>query len=425
MIRKLLVVLGTLGAIAGAFVFFAIIIGTLFATRPQPERGEPQSFAPTVFVDEVSYKPTQLTVFAQGEVKPKQEITLTSQVGGKITDVSPEFADGGVIEKNQILVQIEDADYRLAVTRARAQVAQSKTALEIEQAEAELARQDYEELSGLSGDEAPSDLTLRRPQLARAEADYNAAIANLRDAELALARTSIRAPFNGRVRSIAANIGQVVSPGQQLGRIFSTDVAEIRLPLTDDDLARLDLSLAFNDPENGPNVTLSTVAAGSERNWEGRIVRVDAAIDASTRQVAAIVQVNDPYGTGADNGFPLAVGLFVDARIEGPYLDRAITLPRVAIVGGNSVFVIDSDNMVHLRPVTVIAYTREGAIITAGLEEGETVAVSRVTVPDGSEIRPLRAGAPLGASDESEQDGEMTTADADGSTSTSDEGSTQ
>jgi RND family efflux transporter MFP subunit len=414
MIRKFLVVFGTIGTVVGTIFAFGIVIAIMGSMAPKPERTEPQSFAPTVFVQEVSYGETQLTVYAQGEVRPKQEINLTSQVGGKITSVSEEFADGGVIEKGQILVQIEDADYRLAVTRAQAQVAQSKTALEIEQAEAELARQDYEELSGISGSEGPSDLTLRRPQLARAEADYQAALANLRDAELALGRTSIRAPFNGRVRSISANTGQFISPGQQLGRIFSTDVAEIRLPLTDEDLGRLNMSLAFNDPKNGPNVKLSVIAAGAERNWTGRVVRVDAAIDASTRQVAAIVQVLEPYGAGSDNGFPLAVGLFVDAEIEGPVLDRAVTLPRVAIVDGGSVFVVTDEDTVEKRPVTIAAYTRDGAVITAGLEPGERVAVSRVAVPEGTEIRPLDPSAPTAdrETDESEDGGDVNTADA-------------
>ena len=413
MIRKLLVVFGTFGTVIATIVAFVVVISLLNAGKPQPERGEAQSFAPTVFVEAVEPGQAQLSVHAQGEVKPKQEINLTTQVSGKITEVSSEFADGGVIEKGEKLVQIEDTDYRLAVTRARAQVAQQKTALEIEQAESELARQDYEELQGTAGGDGPSDLTLRRPQLARAEADYNAAIANLRDAELALDRTTIRAPFNGRVRSINANVGQFVSVGSQLGRIFATDIAEIRLPLTDDDLARLNLSLAFNDPENGPKVMLTTMVAGRERNWEGRIVRVDAAIDSSTRQVAAIVAVEDPYGAGADDGFPLAVGLFVDATIEGPTLEDAIILPRVAIVGGDSVYVITEDNKVALRPVTIAAYTQDGAVITGGLQTGERVAVSRVTVPEGGEIRPLDANDPSAANDERTSAGEtLTTADA-------------
>lgn len=388
--RKLLVFGGHI--LVPALIVSLIIFG-LAEMRPQPERQPPQIFAPTVFTENVAYGPTQLTVFAQGEVRPKQEIDLIPQVAGQIVEVSSDFADGGVITKGQTLIQIEDADYRLAVTRSRAQVATAKTALEIEQAESELARQDFEELQKITGKSSPSDLTLRRPQLARAEADYRAAIANLREAELALARTSVKAPFDGRVRSIQANIGQYVTPGVRLGRIFSTDVAEVRLPLTDDDLGKLRLSLAFSDPVSGPQVDLSAVVAGAERQWLGRIVRVDAAIDASTRQVAAIVQVDDPYGEGADNGFPFAVGLYTDAIIEGPVIDRAIVLPRVAIRGADSVYVIEDDDTVREQPVEIAAYTGEGVVITGGLSDGERVAVSRVGAVDGDLVRPLQASS--------------------------------
>lgn len=419
MIRKAFVILGNIGVIA----VFVIGISIMAANRPQPERGTPQSFAPTVFVEEVSYRPVRLTVRAQGEVRPKQEINLTTQVGGKITAVASQFVEGGTFSEGDVLVKIEDADYRLAVTRARARVASARQSLEIEKAEAELAAQDYEELSGLEGgDEAPSALTLRRPQLARAEADYSAALADLQDAELALSRTALKAPFEGRVRTIAANVGQFVGAGSQLGRIFSTNVALIRLPLTDEDLARLSLPLAFNDPVNGPPVELSAVVAGKPRNWQGRVARVDAAVDASTRQISAIVEVANPYGAGADEGFPLAVGLFVDASIEGPLLQRATVIPRIALQGDGTVYTLDDENRLVLTPVQVAATTGAGVVVIGGLEEGQRLVVSRVTTSTGTVVRPLDpndpTADPLAAADKPAADtsGTTTAQSADGAT---------
>ncbi|WOI52387.1 efflux RND transporter periplasmic adaptor subunit [Parvularcula sp. LCG005] len=391
MIRKLLVVLGNIGVIM-AVIAVIVALGML---KPPAEQGKPQSFDPVVFVEGVEYAPVTLRVFAQGEVRPRQEIALTTQVGGKITMVSDSFAGGGVIRKGEVLVAVEDADYRLSLTRARAQVATAQQALAIERAESELAKRDYEELS--SGDDLsgqPSDLTLRGPQLARAEAEYQAALANLQDAELALERTRIRAPFDGRVRSISANIGQFVSPGTRIGEIFSTDMAEIRLPLTDADLAKLGLPLAFSG-DDGPLVKLSTNVAGKDRTWTGRIARVDAAIDPSTRQIAAIVQVDDPYGKGADDGFPLAIGLYVDALIEGPSLDSATTVPRIALLRDGAVYTIDGQNRIKLTPVTVAAYSGDGVVITDGLVKGDKVVVSRISVPVGTKVRALTAGEDL------------------------------
>ncbi len=383
------------GHVLAVVLFFGALIAVLGIMRPDPDRQTPEAAVPTVFVSTATYEPVQLSVRAQGEVRPKQEIILTPQVGGKIVSVSPSFADGGTFTEGEVLVQIEDADYRLALTRARAQVATAEQTLAVERAEADLARKDYEELATASGDRAePSALTLRGPQLARAEAEYQASLANLQDAQLALDRTKIRAPFDGRVRTISTNTGQFVNVGQQLGTVFSTDVAEVRLPLTDEDLARLDLPLAFNDRANGPEVILSANVAGGLREWSGRITRVDAAVDPTTRQISAIVEVEDPYGEGADNGFPMAIGLFVDAEILGPQLDRAVTLPRVAVRNDGSVFVLGPEDRLEARPVDIAAFTTAGVIITDGLEEGEEVVVSRVNATAGSQVRPLQSAGP-------------------------------
>ena len=166
--RKLSVILANFGVVA-AFVLLIVGMGML---RPKPEKQDPVSLAPVVFVEDVQYKPVALDVFAQGEVRPKQQIDLATQVGGKIVRVADNFAEGGVIRAGDVLVEIEDADYRLAVTRANAQVATAKQALEIEKAESALAKADFEELAGNGENVVASDLTLRRPQLARAEAEY-------------------------------------------------------------------------------------------------------------------------------------------------------------------------------------------------------------------------------------------------------------
>ena len=400
MIRKSIVILGTIGVLLLFFVGIPTVLGAL---KEEPERKEAVARVPAAFVEEVAYEPLQLSVFAQGEVRPRREIALTTQVGGRIVEVSDAFADGGVIREGEVLVRLEDADYRSALARADARVATARQALRVEEAESELAARDYRELSGGEGD--PSALALRQPQLARAKAEYDAALADLADAKLAVERTRIRAPFDGRVRSISADIGQAVNPGSPIGRIFSTDVAEVRLPLTDADLARLSLPFAFEaSVGEGPEVRLSAQAAGKERQWTGHIVRTDAAIDPTTRQIAAIVQVPDPYGAGADRtdaaegepGFPLAVGLYVTAEIEGPTLDRAVVLPRLAVQDGGTdgtfVFTLNDEDELVRTQVSVAAVVPDGAVVTDGLEEGVRVLVSRPPTAVGQKVRPLAPG---------------------------------
>jgi RND family efflux transporter MFP subunit len=230
---------------------------------------------------------------------------------------------------------------------------------------------------------------LRIPQLEQARAEYAAA-------KLDLERTTIRAPFKGRVRERVVGIGQYVAPGAQLGRIFSTDVAEIRLALTDGDLAKLGIPIAFVEtPESpGPPALLTAIVAGHEHNWLGRVARTDGAIDPATRQISAIAVVDDPYGAGADDGTPLAMGLFVNARIEGRPYANAIVLPRSALYGRDTVYVIDDADILHKRVVEVVSADRDTITVSSGLAPGERVATSPLRGADeGDKVLPTDPNA--------------------------------
>ncbi len=370
MFRKFFTLIGTLGIFAG---FIALMIG-MSMMRPKPERQTPEIAPPSVFFTVAETQSVTLDVTAQGEVRPRTDINLTAQVAGQIVSTSDEFVNGGAFEKGDVLIKIEDAPYRAQVAAARARLAQ-------EEAEAALARRDYEEF-GLTED--PAALALRIPQLEQVRAEYKAA-------QLDLERTTIKAPFPGRVRERIAGVGQYVSPGAQLGRIFSTDVAEIRLALTDSDLAKLGLPLAFSESAGnpGPSVDMTATVAGRLHNWRGRIARTEGAIDAATRQVIAIAVVDDPYGKGADDGTPLAMGLYVSATIAGKPYQNAIVLPRAALYGRDKVFTITADNTLEERTVEIVADGRDTVTIASGISAGERVVTSPLRgAGDGDEVSP-------------------------------------
>jgi len=252
---------------------------------------------------------------------------LVPEVGGKITYVSPKFLSGGLFRKGDVLYRIDQADYNVAVIRAEAAVARAQQLLVREKAESEIARMDWEDL----GTGPASDLTLRKPQMMEAEASLQSAEADLENARIRLGRTAVRAPFNGRVREKFADLGQYVNPGARLGRIFATDITEIRLALSDADLTRLDIPVAYvaKDREAAPDVLISGTIGGQIREWPAKIMRTDSIFDTQTRSLFAIAEVVDPYGKGvAEGGYPLAPGMYVDAKISGKKLQNVITIPR-------------------------------------------------------------------------------------------------
>ncbi len=372
-------------------------IATMGALRPPPEEAEERPIGEAVFVSPAEARDLTLTVHAQGEVRPLREIELIPEVGGKIVAVSPAFVDGGRFEEGDVLLQIEPADYELAVTRARAQVAEAQQALEREAAESRLAREEWDEL----GEGEATSLALRQPQMDQARARLAAANASLEEALLDRRRTAVRAPFGGRVRTKAADLGQYVTPGQRLGQIFSTETVEVRLPLTDDQMGLVGLPVAYfaETPEAGPAVVLEAVVGGQMRQWQGRIVRTDAALDPQTRLLHAVAQVDDPYGAGMDDGAPLAVGLFVAAEIDGRRVSNAVVIPRAGLRNLDQVYIALPDDTLEVRRVQVVNAGAETAILSGGVRAGERVVVSPLqSAVDGMPLRPLALDDDAGGS---------------------------
>ncbi|MEM1151181.1 MAG: efflux RND transporter periplasmic adaptor subunit [Pseudomonadota bacterium] len=368
--------------LVGAFVG----VGAMSAFSPQPEENEDIVEALPVLTARAVSETVSLGVVSQGEVRPRTAITLASEVGGRVSFVSDSLLPGGAFQRGEVLVRVDPAEHSLRVTQAEANVAQSRTALMQARSEARTAEQDAAEL----GIGEVSDLALRRPQVAEAEARLASAEAAYAEARLNLTRTEVRAPFTGRVHNRLVNTGAYITPGAALGEIFASDTVEVPVALTDRDLASLGLGIGFIATEAlpGPDVTLTALVGGSEHRWTGEITRTDSNIDTQTRVLFAYVEVEDPYGAASDEGVPLAVGLFVTAEIEGRTLPDTTVIPRTALRGEDRVYVATADDTLEIRPVTVASSNRERAVLTAGLFPGETVITSPVRdAGDGMKIK--------------------------------------
>ncbi|MEE8584335.1 MAG: efflux RND transporter periplasmic adaptor subunit [Acidobacteriota bacterium] len=361
----------------------------LVQTRPPVETKPPEVILPLVRTQTAVPQSVQFKVQAQGTVAPRTESALVSEVAGRVIEVSPSLADGAFFEAGDLLLRIEPHDFELTVVRTRAEVARAEHRLEIEKAEAEVARREWE---SLGGGEKPSPLVLRQPQLAEARAALASAQAVLKQAQRNLERTVLRAPYAGRVRQKSVDVGQYVTVGSALARLYSVDYAEVRLPIPDRQLAFVRLPFEYrNDsqPKAGPRVRLSAEFAGKRHHWWGRIVRTEGEIDPQSRMIHAVAQVEDPYGRQGPAGRPpLAVGLFVQAEIYGKQADGVFILPRAALRGPGRMIVVDSDNRLRFRQVEVLRSQGEQVIISSGLEEGERVLLSPLdTAVEGMRVR--------------------------------------
>lgn len=384
-VRIFKIILPMLFVAAGVYGAWKIV-----ESKPEVITEAVEKIIPTVRVLSVKPENIRMSIHSQGTVTARTETDIIPEISGKVLYVSPSIAAGGFFEEGEVLLRIDPHDYELALTRARAEVAQAELRLEQEKAEAEVAAEEWAKMGEGS---TASPLVLREPQVAQTTAALQAAKATLAQAERDLSRTEIQAPFIGRVRRESVDVGQYVSRGTSLAQLYATDVAEVRLPLPNEELAYVDIPLSYrydvDSKEKGPEVLLRAVWAGTEYVWKGRIVRTEGEIDTATRMLYAVAQVQDPYARGNDRKRPpLAVGMFVRAEIRGDLLRGAITLPRSAVRGSDTVYVIDSENRLHFRQVEIFKRDRDRVLIRSGLEKGEVVCISPVeTVVDGMEVR--------------------------------------
>lgn len=372
LIGRLVVFVLPLFVIISAIVGFAI----MGAMKPEPEKKAEVLKAVPVLTAIARTESVRLSAISQGEVQPRVEVKLVPQVSGKISYMSPSFIEGGRFNRGDLLVKIDPEEYQLKVVQAKASVAQAETALALEKSEAAIAVEDWQDI----GRGSASELTLRKPQMLEAEASLAAAQAALSEAELLLSRTRLIAPFTGRVSTREVNLGEFVSGGESLGSIYGTDVMDVRIPLTNQNLAQTQLGLGFEASKNTPSrpVILTADVAGVMRQWEGQLVRTDSRYDPTTRVLYAYVEVKDPFGAGSDDGVPLAPGLFVNAEVMGETLLDAVIVPRAALRGSDQVYIANSDDTLSIKTVTVKSSDRNRVVISSGLSQGESVITSPV-----------------------------------------------
>ena len=374
----------------------AIVLGSvlilvfLVRGRPQVESKPPVVPPPLVRVTTATLDTVQLTVRSQGAVAPRTESALSAETDGQIVYVSPAFVPGGFFEEDEMLVRLDQRDAELAVTRAAADTARFATALQIEQEEARLAQDEWRQL----GTGAPLPLVLREPQLAQARANLEASVAALRQAELNLERTEIRAPYAGRVRKKNVDVGQFLRRGEALATIYAVNYAEVRLPIPDEELAFFDVPMQFRGETAraaGPRVVISAEFAGREHRWNGRVVRMEGEIDPMSRMVYAVARVQNPYGRGANpERPPLGIGMFIEAEILGKRYPGVAVLPRTAMHGANRVAIVDEESRLRFRDVDVLRIESNLVLIRNGIEEGERVCLSALeTQLEGMEVRIL------------------------------------
>jgi RND family efflux transporter MFP subunit len=362
--------------VLGIFVGSILGTGALMQMRPEQPKKEVENLDPLVEVVELQVSTESFEIQSQGTVRARTQTVLSAEISGSIVNISPKFVAGGVFAKNEVLLEIDSSNYTVAVDRAEALVAQRQ--IEFDGAR-KLQSQGYR----------------AEAELASAAAALASARAELVNAQRNLERTRIRLPYEGMVRSKDSDLGQFVNPGTQLGMTFATDRAEVRLPLTDQDLSFVDIpepaEISRTGSAEGPEVTLQAVQRGKLTEWQGRIVRSEGVVDERSRVTYVVAQVDDPYGRhGA--GPVLPMGTFVAARIAGSKPVDLIRVPRGALRGSDQLLFVTDEDTIEIRSVEVLRSDSKFAYISDGAKAGERITTTKIQAPtNGMTVRTERS----------------------------------
>lgn len=370
--KTLLSVLIGAGLLAGAFG--AVKIMAKF--RPEAEVVDKPRLLTTVEVLTAKSGSTTMRLPSQGVVEPARAATLAAEVAGRVVEVSPRFETGERFAEGELLLRIEDSDYEAALIQAEASLAEARAALMTEKARADQAKRDWEKLGNK---EPPTDLVLRKPQLASAEARVSAATGALEKARRDLERTRVTAPFAGRLSAKRTELGSYLAPGAPIADFTSTGSHRVRLPVNVEDLAFL--------PDNGDHanvpVTLEADAAGRSHTWEGKILRTEGEVERGTRSVYLVAEVAEK-----DTHDLLQPGLFVRAQITGVTLDNIFRVPRAAFVDRDRLILVDDKNRLRFQQVEIVRADGADLLVSAGLNNGDRICLTTLAAPvDGMEVR--------------------------------------
>ncbi|MBA2880356.1 RND family efflux transporter MFP subunit [Desulfosalsimonas propionicica] len=300
-------------------------------TVPVKKTAEKHPNVSVVTVDTARYR---ASVSAHAAAFPHFDLTLVSQVSGRVQSLAEDFEPGKRLKKGHTLARLEDSDYRAEVAAAKQDLSDAQLNLLEENREALQAKAEWE-ASGVGG-KPESELVLRKPQVAAAEAAVANARAALASARKDLARTRITAPFDALVVERMISPGSYVQAGTDIARLYSTDRAEIFVSLSAKDWSKLPGARLLES--GGWNAELQNI--GNGQTWSARVLRAEQHLEEATRQRDLILAVDNPL----DSKPPFLPGTFIKATIPGRSMENLWKLPGSALSQEGEIWYVKADD---------------------------------------------------------------------------------
>lgn len=395
----------------------------LVRLRPRAEKQERPTQGRLVEVVRTHSQNLPMVIEAYGTVAARKSLILVAEVRGQVVAMHPAFTEGGFVKAGDLLVTVDPRDYELAVRRAQAGIRQAQAgldrleqdvrnldaSLELARSDVKLAMAELQRLKKLAGRDMTSQSVLDKadrqyltsrerlqslenqlavtgPERVRLKGQLEMATVALAQARLDLERCRIEAPFEAWVTAKMVERGQHVNAGQQVGRIYRAGAFDVEVKIPVGDL------VWFPDGQaSAAGLPAEVVFAETDppKIWKGRVARIKAALDQTTRTLPLVVEVDEPVDIETkENAITrMQPGMFVTVRIQGRRVDNIHRLPRHLVHDDDTVF-LAMDDTLQIRPVTVLRRFQTVALVSEGLSDGDLVITTPVSgAVSGMQIR--------------------------------------
>ncbi|MBR9791550.1 MAG: efflux RND transporter periplasmic adaptor subunit [Gammaproteobacteria bacterium] len=354
MIKKLVILAISIIAISGC------------SQEPAPQAaGGGQQPPPTVSVLEVALQPVENTVTLPGRVSPLRQSQVRPQVEGVITERL--FEEGAFVEKGQQLYQIDDSRYAAQLASARADVKSAEANRKTLEARAERYKGllDKNAVSQQEYDDAIA-------QAEQADAQISVAKAAVELAQVDLDFTKVYAPISGQISRSYMTVGSLVTSNQTQQLATITRLDPIYVDMQQSGKGVLQLRRAMQESGTLPVTLVLDDMTGESYEHTGELKFSEVTVDETTGAVALRAEFPNPDSL-------LMPGMFTKARVNISNTQEILVPQRAATRQPDtslSVMVVNAENKVEARTITIAGSYGDQYIVTSGVAAGDKVIVA-------------------------------------------------
>jgi RND family efflux transporter MFP subunit len=364
----------------------------LYSTSPKTKKTQPARPVPVIHTAAIHPQSEDVTVEAYGTVIPSRQITIQTEVEGRIIAQNTELIPGGLIKQGDMIIQIDPADYELAVNEYKAELEEAVFELELEEGKQVIAEREWALMKDeITTTHSGKSLALREPHLRLVKAKVDKAKSRLAAAELALQRTVVRAPFNAIVIEEFIDEGQLVGTQTPIARLAGTDQYRVQVSVPVSALHRI-YSTEAEQSRAAAEIVFEP-AKGDILVRHGHVLKIMGDLDPEGRMARMLIVIDDPLNIqypGQKKGVVL-LGSYVKVKINAGTFDNVYSIPREALREGDVIWVKDSSNKLQFRNVTIVWRRKYDVLVNTDLQQGDTLILSRLQSPlPGMEVKTIK-----------------------------------